>query len=164
MSSTDDTRAAIRKTITSFLDAYIAAVEQPDKSSELLMRDLTPSCMRFIRPAAMVRSFGLDPAKGEDRDTYAARMKGELLILATARINIVKDSVIIDAENSCAAFRSEHWLTLKGRPETMLEFAWFMDFDKDAKIEKIVQVIDLAECVKYVETMKEVAKELGGLA
>ncbi|KAJ7641578.1 hypothetical protein FB45DRAFT_900545 [Roridomyces roridus] len=165
MASTSNIRTTIRDTIASFLAAYVAAIEQPDNASVLLSRDLAPSCKRFIRPASVMKSLGIDTSNAEDNETYAARMQGEIPLLETVHVNAIEESLVIDVEARKAAFRSEHWLTLKGRAETMLEFSWFMDFDKDGgKIEKIVQVLDTAECAKYVDAMMDVAKDLGGHA
>ncbi|KAI1320876.1 hypothetical protein F5Y16DRAFT_77168 [Xylariaceae sp. FL0255] len=162
--STTELRTAVRASISSFVSAYKDATDS--KNATILSRCQTPDCMRTIRPKSMLMTFGLDPEKSEDATTYNARMAGELSLLTSARANILEDSVVIDTEAKRASFRSDHYLVLKGQEEVLLEFAWILDFEvvkeEDnlvAKINHIVEIIDTAECVRYVQLMMKVVEE-----
>ncbi|KAI1269581.1 hypothetical protein F5Y18DRAFT_370657 [Xylariaceae sp. FL1019] len=149
------------------METYELATSANDAS--ILSRDLSPGCHRYLRPSATLKAFGLDPNKPESNETYSTRMAGELALLAVAKVDLVEDSIVIDADAARAACRSEHTLVLKGQTkETVLEFGWTFDFEvtedasgTEAKIKKLVEFIDTAESMKYFQLMSEYVKARG---
>lgn len=98
-------------------------------------------------------SYGLSNAE------YEERMAPEIVALETWRVDIKK--IIVDEAERTAMVRSDHYLTLKGRKEeVLLEFVFILDMDETGeKVDKVEQFMDTTECYKYLQMMREVAKE-----
>jgi hypothetical protein len=95
---------------------------------------------------------------GMSNAEYEAHMAPEIAILETWRVEIKK--IIVDEAERTAMTWSNHYLTMKGRKEVLLEFVFMLDMNETGeKVDKILEFIDTAECVKYVQMMQEVSKE-----
>jgi hypothetical protein len=147
---------AIRNTATKTVLSYTQ--ENCGSHLSAFSATLTPTCKRYFHPSSFfagspeMASYGLSNAE------YEARMAPEIAVLETWRVDIKK--IIVDEAERTAMVRSDHYLTLKGRKEVLLEFVFILDMDETGeKVDKVEQYMDTAECYKYMQMMEEVAKE-----
>jgi hypothetical protein len=119
---------------------------------------LSPTCKRYFAPASFFATTPEMANYGMSNAEYEAHMAPEIAILETWRVEIKK--IIVDEAERTAMTWSNHYLTMKGRKEVLLEFVFMLDMNETGeKVDKILEFIDTAECVKYVQMMQEVSKE-----
>lgn len=88
-------------------------------------------------------------------------MTPEFELLETWRVET--KNIVVDERKRSAVAWSDSFCTLKGKGEFKLEFMYVLEMNEMGdKVDKIVSFIDTAECMKYMEVMKEVVEEQKG--
>jgi hypothetical protein len=137
----------------------VLSYSQENLGSEIsaLSATLSPACKRYIAPSSFFAAAPDMANYGMRNAEYEAHMAPEMAMLETWRIEIKK--IVVDEAQRAATTWSNHYLAIKGREEVLLGFVFMLDMnEKGEKVDKIVQFIDTAECVKYVQMMQEATK------
>jgi hypothetical protein len=148
------------QTIHNTASKTILSYSQENCGTSLLAfsETLTPTCKRYFGLASFFAATPEMADYGLSNAEYEAHMAPEIAILETWRVEIKK--TIVDEAKRTAMVWSNHYLTMKGLKEVLLEFVFMLEMNETGeKVDKIVEFMDTEECVKYVQMMQEVAKE-----
>jgi hypothetical protein len=142
----------IKATAVRFMDSYNAAFSQRDVS--LLSSTLTPDCARSVAPASFLPSLGVNNVSLSNAE-YEAIVQAELPAMEAARVQVAR--LAVDPVQKCAFVTAAFHITLKGRPESCLEFVFLLDMAESGdRIKGISQFLDTAECIKERAVIRDI--------
>ena len=159
-SSMSKTQSHLYQTLHDTVSKTILSLSQENCGSNIsaLSSTLSSRCKRYFAPASFFSAAPEMANYGMSNAEYEAHMEPEIAVLETWRIEMKK--TVIDEAKRTAVTWSSHYLTMTGRKEVLLEFVFMLDMDETGeKVDKIVEFIDTADCVKYTAMMQEVVKE-----
>ena len=159
-SSMSNTQSHLYQTLHDTASKTILSLSQENCGSNIsaISSTLSPRCKRYFAPASFFSAAPEMANCGMSNAEYEAHMAPEIAVLETWRIEMKK--IVIDEAKRTAVTWSSHYLTMKGRKEVLLEFVFILDMDETGeKVDKVVEFIDTADCVKYTGMMQEVARE-----
>ena len=134
----------IHATATRFMDSYNSAFSQRDVS--FLSSTLTQDCTRSIAPASFLPTLGVRNVSFSNTE-YEAIIGAEFPAIDAARIEVKR--LAVDDIQKSAFIKGDFHLTLKGQPESCLEFMFLLDMvESGDRVERIIQFVDTAESMK----------------
>jgi hypothetical protein len=150
MSLYDTIEATTRSFISCYEDATM--VHNPT----VLSRHCTATCERRLAPASVLRKLGMPPDLVWSNADYEARLRTELVDTESVKCEVL--DLAVDERKRTSVARVAHRCKLTGKPVVLLEFVWTLKLDESGtKVTSLVEFVDTAESLRYLELMKEVA-------
>ncbi|KAI0489834.1 hypothetical protein F4859DRAFT_462545 [Xylaria cf. heliscus] len=156
----DDLRSVLQKTIDTFLENNMLAVEKNDTS--LFSIALAEDCVRMYRPLSIIQRYPQFFQREYKNAEYEARMKFELQTMREVSQNITR--TVIDTAQRRASIHSEQIIVTADDPsKNVVEVIWDLDFTEDGtRISRIFETVDTYESTRFIEEMlsKAAGKDL----
>ncbi|KAL6917131.1 hypothetical protein FSHL1_008215 [Fusarium sambucinum] len=144
--------------IRQFVNSQALSIEAKDP--KLVSTTLSDNCRRLIAPTSFMKSMGLPDEmikQGSSNEVYEQQFMMQIPFVESTSCNI--HDISLDQQKLKATVHLTHRIKLLGVDETFLiENMILLDFDeRGERIEKIVEFTDVAESMKYMQTLQGLA-------
>ncbi|KAJ4127950.1 hypothetical protein NW768_008233 [Fusarium equiseti] len=146
------------ETVRQFANSQAKSIQAKDP--KLVSATLADNCRRFIAPASFMISMGLSDElakQGSPNEMYEQHFSMQIPFVESTSCEI--HDIALDQQKMKATVHITHRIKPIGDEEGLyIENMILLDFDeKGEKIEKIVEFTDVAESMKYMQTLHRLA-------
>ena len=130
------------------------------KDPKLISATLADNCRRFIAPVSFMKSMGLPDdivKQGSSNEIYEQHFSMQIPFVESTSCDV--HDIALDQQKMKATVHLTHRIKPVGvEKEFLIKNMILLDFEKEGeKIEKIVEFTDVAESMKYMQTLQGLA-------
>ena len=146
------------ETVVQFANSQAKSIEGNDP--KLVSATLADNCRRFIAPASFMKSMSLPDEvvkQGSSNEMYEQHFSMQIPFVESTSCDV--HDIALDQQKMKATVHLTHRIKPVGvEEEFFIENMILLDFEKEGeKIEKIVEFTDVAESIKYMQTLQGLA-------